>query len=186
MKQGIERSGRLLVGRALLVAGLMAGSAQAAEPVAAVGPAAALQRCLGDLAGVNWQWPYLPRLSVSRCISPAGSYNATASIGSSGKERMLGLTAQGGLNHVYADDVLIEESFADMQNAVFLHFDQLLRSQGFTKLAEVRNGAATRGGSYRRQSAESNVTVVFSADGANDWSFSFDVAAAPAAAGVTP
>ncbi len=189
LKRKIERGEyglwRLLAGM-MLVAGLATGGAQAAEPaVGMAGPAAALQRCLGDLAGVKWQWPYLPRMSVSRCISPAGSYKAAAGT-ATGEERTLAIAAQGGLNHVYADDVMVEESSADLQNAIFLHFDQLLRSQGFAKLAEVRSGATTRGGSYRRQSDEGTVTVVFSADGPGDWSFSFDLAAAPAASGESP
>lgn len=143
-----------------ILAGLFVASSAWAQ-----GSADDLKRCLADIGGIAWRLPYSPRMNVSTCTSPAGSY--LRSIGSPGL-REISLISDGGWN---ADDkdMNYEEREAAVQTAALAHFDGLFRRHGYQRVAMLTPHPGMVMGVTFRYSRPGGPSLLWKIESSNSW-----------------
>lgn len=118
---------------AILIAALVSSSAWAQ------GTADDLKRCLSDLGGIAWRLPYAPRIIVTSCISPAGSYKPRTAAPAGIRELSLGSAVDPAPDD---RDMSIFERDAAADSAAHAHFDGLFRQHGYRVVSPGRYSRA--------------------------------------------
>jgi len=128
-----------------------------------------LKGCLAAFEGIEWKLPYRPFLHVHGCAWPGGFYGAGGD--SSGGRRSLELIGAVSLGPT-RDRMPADASYAQFQQAVFVHFDSLFRSQGFRRMEtqEALDGAAyTALARYTRSSTGTEAMLTWQTEAKNTW-----------------
>jgi hypothetical protein len=112
-----------------------------------------LKRCLADLGGIAWRFPYSPRVSVTSCISPAGSYQPRPRAPAGIRELSLGAS----YDRAPDEDRSLDERTKTADSAALAHFDALFRRHGYLA---VSPGRYSRG---------DGMALVWKAEGSNRW-----------------
>jgi hypothetical protein len=151
-----------------------------------------LKRCLASLDGIAWQLPYLPKMQVHGCELPGTGRDASAVLD------LIGEVALGSLP--LSDDSDLR--FAQVQQAVYVHFDALFRRHGYHRIDvgyrdlrnSIQSGTAPLQGIganvfvnmalYQRQGTNGTLTLRYSTEAANTWRIRID--GLPAASGKNP
>lgn len=112
-----------------------------------------LKRCLEDLGGIAWRFPYSPRMSVTSCISPAGSYQPRPRAPAGIRELSLGAS----YDRAPDEDRSLDERTKTADSAALAHFDALFRLHGYRAVSPGR---------YARSDG---LSLVWKAEGSNRW-----------------
>jgi hypothetical protein len=109
-------------------------------PCAALSPEELLGRCLADFGGLDWALPYRPSLYVHSCSSSTETYNTGIRMPTGRRSLELIGTLSLGADSTLSSD----ESYAAIQQAVFVHFDALFVRQGYRRVGIEHGDARTR------------------------------------------
>jgi len=137
-----------------------------AAPCSALAQAEALRSCLSSFEGIPWRFPYRPALQIHRCT--VDSSRSTL--------ELIGALRLGPAR----DGAPADASYAQLQQAVFFHFDELFQRSGFRRVdveqAEDEGQPYVTKARYARGSATPTLTWQTSAR--NTWLVTLDKASA--------
>lgn len=136
-----------------------------------------LERCLAQFEGIQWKLPYRPYLHVYRCAGPEGFFNSAGPVVNGRRtiefigESTLAPSRQG----------IRAEAFADVQLAVFTHFDKLFQRHGFQRVelkeSDDDGPRFPKQASWRRFTGRGPVTLTWQGEAANTWRVTLEGAA---------
>jgi hypothetical protein len=124
--------------------------------------------CLAGFADIHWQLPYQPYMHVQHCASPGGLIGGGTNTPGRGDVEFVG----DALTDLPALGMSYEVHQLDTQNAVFAHFDHLLRSQHFTRISMARDDKElpfVTHARYVRQESGGKRLVEYESKGGNVW-----------------
>lgn len=138
-----------------------------AAPCNAQSATEALRSCLGAFEGIAWQLPYRPALQVHRCTSEGGRTTL----------ELIGALRLGPVR----DRAPSDASRAQLQQAVFAHFDALFLRSGYHRVDEEPGEADSERYVARARYARGSQAPALSwqTGAANTWLLTFERPAAP-------
>lgn len=99
----------------------------------------ALKLCLGDFDGLVWKLPYRPSIRIRSCASPSASYDSGKSVDGLRAVELIGELTLG----PDAKNLSSDESYAALQSAMYTHFDELFRRNGYRRTTLEHGDART-------------------------------------------
>lgn len=124
--------------------------------------------CLAGFADIPWQLPYQPNMGIQHCASPGGLIGGGTVTPGRGDVEFIGSS----LTDLPTPGMSNEAHQLDTQNAVFAHFDHLLRSQHFTRISLSRDDEElpfVTLARYVRQESGGKRLVEYKSKGGNVW-----------------